>query len=72
MRELSRQSDVEQIRELRAVFGEEGYVAWDKEQTLRALNRARVPGDDLPMTSEEAEQAYRLQKEFDDATATGA
>lgn len=65
MRELSRQSDAEQIRELKEAFGEEGYLAWDKEQTLRALNRARVPGDELPMTAEEAEQAYRLQKEFD-------
>lgn len=65
MRELSRESDAEQIRELKAAFGEEGYLAWDKEQTLRALNRARVPGDELPMTAEEAEQAYRLQKEFD-------
>ena len=66
MRELSRQSDAEQIRELKAAFGEEGYLAWDKEQTLHALNRARVPGDELPMTAAEAEQAYRLQKEFDD------
>jgi len=66
MRELSRQSDAEQIRELKGAFGEEGYLAWDKEQTLRALNRARVPGDELPMTTAEADQAYRLQKEFDD------
>ncbi|MBK9990491.1 MAG: hypothetical protein IPP19_07115 [Verrucomicrobia bacterium] len=65
MRELSRESDAEQIRELKHAFGEEGYLAWDKEQTLRALNRARVPGDELPMTDDEAEQAYRLQKEFD-------
>jgi hypothetical protein len=54
------------MRELKAAFGEEGYLAWDKEQTLHALNRARVPGDELPMTAGEAEQAYRLQKEFDD------
>ncbi len=66
MRELSRESDAEQIRELKAAFGEEGYRAWDKEQTLHNLNRARVPGDDLPMTADEAEQAYRLQKDFDE------
>ena len=66
MRELTRASDAEQIRELKTALGEEGYLAWDKEQTLHALNRARVPGDELPMTAEEAEQAYRLQKEFDD------
>jgi hypothetical protein len=66
MRELARQSDAEQIRELKAAFGEEGYLAWDKEQTLRQLNRARVPGDELPMTAAEAAQAYRLQKEFDE------
>jgi hypothetical protein len=66
MRELSRESDAEQIRELKEAFGKEGYLAWDKEQTLRNMNRARVPGDDLPMTAAEAEQAYRLQKEFDD------
>lgn len=66
MRELSRESVVEQIRELKESFGEEGYLAWDKEQTLHALNRARVPGDELPMTAAEAEQAYRLQKEFDE------
>ena len=65
-RELSRQSDAGQMRELKEAFGEEGYLAWGKEQTLRTLNRARVPGDDLPMTAEEAEQAYRLQKEFDE------
>lgn len=66
MIELSRLSVAEQSRELKEAFGEEGYRAWDKEQTLNALNRARMPGDDLPMTTEEAEQAYRLQKEFDE------
>ncbi len=66
MRELTRQDDLERIRELKAAFGEAGYLAWDKEQTLRNLNRARVPGDELPMTPGEAEQAYRLQKEFDE------
>jgi len=66
MRELSRESVVEQILELKESLGEEGYLAWDKEQTLHALNRARVPGNELPMTAVEAEQAYRLQKEFDE------
>ena len=66
MRELTRESDAEQIRELKGAFGEEGYLAWDKEQTLRNLNRARVPGDDLAMTAGEAEKAYQLQKEFDE------
>src|SRR5262249_33046647 len=66
MLELSRQSDAERIRELKEALGEEGYRAWDKEQTLRTLNRARVPGDELPMTAEEAEHADRLQQEFDD------
>jgi hypothetical protein len=66
MREFSRESIVEQIRELKEAFGEEGYLAWDKEQALHALNRARVPGDELPLTAAEAEQAYRLQKEFDE------
>jgi hypothetical protein len=66
MRELARESAAEQTRALKAAFGEEGYRAWDKEQTLRNLNRARLPGDDLPMTAAEAEQAYRLQKEFDE------
>jgi hypothetical protein len=64
MLEFSRQCDAEQIRALKEALGEEGYLAWDKEQTLHELNRARVPGDELPMTAEEAEQAYRLQKEF--------
>ena len=67
-RDLSRQSDVERMRELKEALGEEGYQAWDKEQTLRELNRARPPGDESPMSPEEAEQAYRLQKEFDQNT----
>jgi hypothetical protein len=63
---FSRQTQIDEARELRAALGEEGYRAWDKEQTLHALNRARPPGDDLPMSDAEAEKAYRLQKEFDD------
>ena len=66
LRELARQGNVEQVRELKEALGEPGYLAWDKAQTLRALNRARVPGDELPMTADEAEHAYRLQKAFDD------
>ncbi|MEJ1972160.1 MAG: hypothetical protein WDM96_06725 [Lacunisphaera sp.] len=66
VRELTRQSDAEQVRELKEAFGEEGYLAWDKQQTLRSLNRARVPGDELAMTPAEADQAYRLQKAFDE------
>jgi hypothetical protein len=66
MRELARESDVEQAREMKESFGEEGYRAWDKDQTLRTLNRARQPGDDLPMTADESEQAYQLQKDFDE------
>ena len=31
MRELARESDVEQAREMKESFGEEGYRAWDKE-----------------------------------------
>jgi hypothetical protein len=65
MRELSRESDAEQVRELKGAFGEAGYLAWDKEQALKALNRARVPGDELPMSDDEAERAYQLQKKFD-------
>lgn len=59
--EFARLRDAEQIRELKESLGEEGYLAWDREQTLRMLNSAG-----LPMTAEEAEQAYRLQKEFDE------
>jgi hypothetical protein len=65
MLELSRQNEAEEIRELKEALGDGGYRAWEKEQTLHELNRARAPGDELPMTADEAEQAYRLQKEFD-------
>ncbi|ACB75402.1 hypothetical protein [Opitutus terrae] len=66
IREWSRALEAERIRELQAAFGEDGYRAWDEAQTLRELNRARPPGDELAMTADEAEQAYRLQKEFED------
>lgn len=66
MRELARAFDAERIRAIKAAFGDDGYRAWDKDQKLRELNGARPPGDTLVMTDAEAEQAYRLQKEFDD------
>jgi hypothetical protein len=66
LRALARQSTVDERRELRAALGEAGYRAWDKEQALQALNRARPPGDPLPMSDQESEHAYRLQKQFDD------
>ncbi len=66
LRALSRQSVAEQARELQAALGAEGYHTWDKEQALLTLNRARPPGDALPMNAAEEEQAYRLQKAFDD------
>lgn len=66
LREFARQCDTDRIAALKEAFGEEGYHAWDKEQTLRELNSARPPGDALQMTADEAEQAYRLQKDFDE------
>ncbi len=66
MVELSRQSEDEQARELKQALGEQGYHDWEKEQTLHALNRARPAGDELPMSMAEADQAYRLQHEFDE------
>ncbi|HEY9154614.1 MAG TPA: hypothetical protein VIM69_05760, partial [Opitutaceae bacterium] len=66
MIEFSRQADIDRANELKQALGEEGYRDWDKEQTLLELNRARAPGNELTMTPAEAEQAYRLQKEFDD------
>jgi len=66
MRALARKENEDQVRELKAVLGEEGYRDWDKEQVLRALNRARLPGDELPLSAAEAEAAYRLQKAFDE------
>jgi hypothetical protein len=58
--EFERLRRAELVRELTEALGADGYRAWDKEQTLRTLNNAGVP-----MSPEEAEQAYRLQKEFD-------
>lgn len=65
-REFARRCDAEQTAALKEALGDEGYRAWDKEQKLVELNRARTPGDALAMTPEEAERAYQLQKEFDD------
>ncbi len=60
-RELSRRRETEQVRELTAALGEEGYATWDKERTLAHLN---VGG--IELTAEEAERAYRLQKDFEE------
>jgi hypothetical protein len=57
---LARRRDAAQVRALQEALGEEGYLAWDQDQTLRRLNSAG-----LPLTTAEAQQAYRLQKEFD-------
>lgn len=50
--------DEEQARELRAALGEPGFVAWEKDQVLRAFSAANPP-----LTEAEGEQLYRLQKE---------
>lgn len=59
--ELWREREVEQSRELKALLGEDGYVAWDKQRTLASMN----PGG-IELSGDEAEQAYRLQKAFDE------
>lgn len=69
MRELARQQQAEQLRAIKEAFGEDGFREWDKEQTLRTLNRARPPGDELPLSPAESEQAYQLQKEYDERFA---
>lgn len=58
---LERERDAEQIRELKEALGEEGYLAWDKEETLRKLNF-----EEVPMNPMEADRAYHLQKQLDD------
>lgn len=58
--ELARLRETEQVRELREVLGEDGYLAWDMERTLQAVNSAGAP-----LTDAEAREAYRLQKEFE-------
>ncbi len=64
-RALAREEDAERARELTAAFGEAGYRDWDKAQALHELNAARPPGDELPMSAAEAEQAYQAQRAFD-------
>ncbi len=66
MVEFGRQNELDRVQTLKQALGEEGYRAWDKEQTLHELNRARPPGDEIQMSSEEAEEAYRLQKDYDE------
>jgi hypothetical protein len=58
--ELARQRDAEQERELRQALGHDGYIAWDKERTLQAVNSAGIK-----LTPSEENQVYRLQKEFE-------
>lgn len=63
-----RRKEIEREAALRAALGEDGYRAWDRQQTLEELNYARLPGDPLPMSADEAEKAVRLQKDFDEKT----
>ena len=58
---LERLRDAEQVRELKEALGEAGYLAWDKEETLRKLNF-----EEVPMNPVEADRAYQLQKHLDD------
>ena len=62
--ELARQREVERERTIKAFLGEEGYLAWDKERALHLVNSAG-----LPISRAEADQAYRLQKDFDEKHA---
>jgi len=59
--EMARKAEAERTRELKQALGEEGYLAWDKDRTLRMLNMGGVPLD-----PHEADEAYRLQREFDE------
>lgn len=59
--ELARQRDAARLGILQAALGEAGYAAWHKDQTLRHLN---VTG--LPLSPDEAERAYQLQRAYDD------
>jgi hypothetical protein len=61
LREMFWQADAERTRELKEALGDEGYQAWDKDNTLRLLNMGGVRLD-----PQEAEKAYRVQKEFDE------
>lgn len=62
--ELGRLRAADQVRELKETLGEEGYVQWDRERTLQAVNPAGAP-----MTPAEAERAYRLRKDFEEKHA---
>ncbi len=59
--ELARLRDADQVRAMKDALGEDGYLAWDKEQTLRMVNMGGVR-----LSAEEAERVYRMQKEFDE------
>lgn len=59
--ELARMRDADEVRMLKEALGESEYLAWHKDHTLRMLN---VGG--APLTPQEAELAYRLQKEFNE------
>jgi hypothetical protein len=61
LREMSWQMESEKTRELKEALGDAEYTAWDKDTTLAQLNMGGVRLD-----SQEAEKAYRLQKEFDE------
>lgn len=66
MVEFSRRCEVDRVRELKEKLGEDGYRAWDKTEKLRELNKARPPGNELELSPSEAEEAYALQKEYDE------
>ncbi|HWB97383.1 MAG TPA: hypothetical protein VG672_11785, partial [Bryobacteraceae bacterium] len=61
---FARRCDAERIRALQQFLGPDGYRAWDREQTLRELDL--TPGAEASLTGDEAENAYRLQKECDE------
>ncbi len=58
---MQREAEAERIVELKAAFGEERFLAWDKATRLGRLNMGG-----LPLAPQESEQAYHVQKNFDD------
>lgn len=58
---MQREAEAERIVELKAAFGEERFLAWDKANRLGRLNMGGVP-----LAPQESEQAYHVQKNFDD------
>jgi len=58
---LRRLEEEDEDRELKQTLGEEGYAAWDKEQTLRKVNF-----EEVPMKPEESDRVYQLDKQLDD------